>query len=123
MPGVQSIFDMVRAAAREALGTMGDKPENEPPAIRVFGPVPESFEFRRTHYRIYDEDGFARAFAIGAPEWATLASVSAHVCERFDGTGGTGYESKDLVILLGPRIIAVVRKGSNGQPVFTHFAE
>jgi hypothetical protein len=88
---------------------------------RVFGPIRESAEFRLAHYRVYDEDGFASSFAIGPPENATLASVSAQVVERFHGTGGTGYESKDLVVLLGPRILAVIRKGPDGSPVVTTF--
>jgi hypothetical protein len=92
-------------------------------AVRVYGTVRESADFRRTHYRVYDEDGFASAFATKAPENATLASVSTKVVERFHGTAGTGYESKDLVILLGPRIVAVVRAGSDGTPVVTTFAE
>jgi hypothetical protein len=32
-----------------------------------------------------------------------------------------GYESKDMVVLLGPRIVAVVRKGEDGDPVVTRF--
>jgi hypothetical protein len=93
------------------------------PPERVFGGTPESAEFRRTHYRVYDEDGFASSFATGAPENATLASVSARLCARFHGAGGTGYESKDLVILLGPRIVAVVRRGPDGEPVVTTFGD
>ncbi len=76
-----------------------------------------------THYRVYDEDGFASSFAIGPPDNATLASVSARLCEHFRGTGGTGYESKDLVVLLGPRIVAVVRGGPDGEPRVTTFED
>ena len=90
---------------------------------RVFGPIRESAEFRLAHYRIYDEDGFASSFAIAPPLNATLASVSAHIIERFHGAGGTGYESKDLVVLLGPRIMAVVRGGADGKPVVTTFGD
>jgi hypothetical protein len=90
---------------------------------RVFGPVRESVEFRRTHYRVYDEDGYASSFAVGPPQNATLASVSAHLAERFDGAGGSGYGSKDLVVLLGPRIVAVVRNGKDGHPVVTTFED
>jgi hypothetical protein len=93
------------------------------PPERVFGGTPESVEFRRTHYRVYDEDGFASSFAIGPPESATLASVSARLCERFAGAGGTGYGSKDLVVLLGPRIVAVVRGGTDGRPIVTTFQD
>jgi hypothetical protein len=90
---------------------------------RVFGPIRESAEFRLTHYRVYDEDGFASSFATAPPVNATLASVSAHIVERFAGTGGTGYESKDLVVLLGARIVAVVRGSANGTPVVTTFED
>jgi len=83
----------------------------------------ESTEFRRTHFRAFDENGFAGSFATEPPEGATLASVSAALCDRFHGTGGTGYESKDLVVLLGPRIVAVVRAGRDGRPVVTTFAD
>ncbi len=93
------------------------------PPERVFGGTPESAEFRRTHYRVYDEDGFASSFAVGPPDNATLASVSARLCERFGGMGGTGYGSKDLVVLLGPRIVAVVRAGPDGGPKVTTFAD
>ena len=95
----------------------------DPPtaAGRVFGPIRESAAFRLAHYRVYDEDGFASSFATGPPENATLASVSARLVERFHGTGGTGYESKDLVVLLGSRILAVVRGGIDGVPVVTTF--
>jgi hypothetical protein len=93
------------------------------PPERVFGGTPESVEFRRTHYRVYDEDGFASSFAIGPPENATLATVSERLCARFRGTGGSGYESKDLVVLLGPRIVAVVRGGPGGEPVVTTFED
>lgn len=93
------------------------------PLERVFGPVRESAEFRRTHYRVYDEDGFASSFAIGPPVNATLESVATRLCERFHGTAGTGYESKDLVVLLGPRIVAVVRGGADGQPKVTTFED
>jgi hypothetical protein len=90
---------------------------------RVFGGTPESVEFRRTHYRVYDEDGFASSFATGPPENATLAGVSERLCARFRGTAGAGYESKDLVVLLGPRIVAVVRGGPDGEPVVTTFID
>jgi hypothetical protein len=83
--------------------------------------VIESSEYRRTHFRIYDENGFASTFEIGPPESATLTSVLACVIEKFHGTGGTGYDSKDLVVLLGPRIVAVVRSGRDGQPEVTTF--
>ena len=83
--------------------------------------VLESSEYRRTHFRIYDENGFASTFETSPPESATLTSVLACVIERFHGTGGTGYDSKDLVVLLGPRIVAVVRSGRDGQPEVTTF--
>jgi hypothetical protein len=88
-------------------------------------PVPrirESPEFRRTHYRVYDEDGYATSFSIEDPVRATLEHVTAFLCERFQGTGGTGFDSKDLVVLLGPRIVAVVRGDAHGQPHVTTFA-
>ncbi len=83
--------------------------------------VKESEEFRRTHYRVYDEDGFLKAFAVGPPANSTLESVLAYICEKFAGTEGTGFASKDLVILLGPRIVAVVRRGRGGGPDVTTF--
>jgi hypothetical protein len=97
-------------------------PEPPPRAVKPPGRIIESPEFRRTHYRAYDEDGFASAFAITPPENATLESVTAYLSARFRGGGGTGYESKDLVVLLGHRIVAVVREGGDGQPVVTTFA-
>ena len=93
------------------------------PPEMVVGRVQESAEFRRANYRVYDEDGFSSSFAVAPPASATLASVTAYLCDRFAGTGGTGYESKDLVILLGPRIVAVVRKGADGRPVVTSFLD
>jgi hypothetical protein len=81
----------------------------------------ESSEYRRTHFRIYDENGFASTFETSPPESATLTSVLACVIEKFHGTGGTGYDSKDLVVLLGPRIVAVIRNGRDGQPEVTLF--
>jgi hypothetical protein len=83
--------------------------------------VLESSEYRRTHFRIYDENGFASTFETSPPECATLTSVLDCVIEKFHGTGGTGYDSKDLVILLGARIVAVVRGGRDGQPEVTTF--
>lgn len=83
--------------------------------------IKESPEFRRTHYRVYDEDGFSTSFAVAHPGNATLESVTAYLCEKFAGTGGTGYDSKDLVVLLGPRIVAVVRAGADGRPEVTTF--
>ncbi len=85
--------------------------------------TPETSEYRRTHFRVYDENGFAGTFATTPPENATLASVSAHLCAHFAGTGGTGFASKDLVILLGSRIVAVVRKGADGLPFVTTFED
>ncbi len=87
----------------------------------VDGAVFEPAEYRRTHFRIYDENGFSSTFDTSPPECATLASVLAYVTEKFHGTGGTGFDSKDLVILLGPRIVAVVRNGRNGNPEVTKF--
>jgi len=81
----------------------------------------ETSEYRRTHYRVYDENGFLSTFAATSPENATLASVSAHLCKTFAGTGGTGYASKDMVVMLGSRIVAVVRKGTDGLPIVTTF--
>ena len=83
--------------------------------------VQESPEFRRSHYRVYDEDGFSSSFAVAPPVSATLGGVTAYLCEKFTGTGGTGYDSKDLVVLLGPRIVAVVRGGTDGRPEVTTF--
>lgn len=85
--------------------------------------VQESAAFRRDHYRVYDEDGFASSFSILDPVKATLAGVTTYLCERFQGAGGTGFESKDLVVLLGPRIVAVVRKGADGEPRVTTFED
>jgi len=97
-------------------------PDPLPPPAEVAGRVQESPEFRRSHYRVYDEDGFSSSFAVAPPVSATLEGVTAFLCERFAGTGGTGYDSKDLVVLLGPRIVAVVRKGADGRPEVTTFA-
>ncbi|MDR3618033.1 MAG: hypothetical protein P4L85_01695 [Paludisphaera borealis] len=85
------------------------------------GKIQESPEFRRDHYRVYDENGFLSSFALAAPSNATLTTVVAVLFERFHGMLGTGYESKDMVVLLGPRIVAVVRAGANGQPEVTTF--
>jgi hypothetical protein len=83
--------------------------------------VIESSEYRRTHFRVYDENGFSSTFDTGPPECASLTSVLAHLIEKFHGKGGTGFDSKDLVILLGPRIVAVVRNGRDGNPEVTTF--
>ncbi len=83
--------------------------------------VKESPEFRRTHYRVYDEDGFLKSFSIVPPLSATLGNVIDYLCAKFPGIDGTGYASKDLVVLLGPRIVAVVLKGADGQPEVTTF--
>jgi hypothetical protein len=95
----------------------------EPPIVRerAEGFVQESVEYRRTHYRVYDADGFASAFALEPPGNATLESVSAYLTAKFHGTGGTGFDSKDLVVLLGSRIVAVVRNGRDGRPEVTSF--
>jgi hypothetical protein len=97
--------------------------ESSTPAVRPPPRVQETVEFRRTHYRVYDEDGYATSFATAPPENATLDGVAACLCEKFDGTAGMGFESKDLVVLLGPRIVAVVRKGSGGRPEVTRFPD
>ena len=96
-------------------------PDVPSPVERPAWTVPESQEFRRTHFRVYDEDGFAKSFDLSPPESATLSGVVAYLCEKFRGTGGTGFESKDLVVLLGPRIVAVIRQGPDGGPVVTTF--
>ncbi len=83
----------------------------------------ETSEYRRTHFRVYDEDGYAGTFDSSPPESASLASVSAYLCARFAGTGGTGFASKDLVVLLGARIVAVVRKGADDLPHVTTFED
>jgi hypothetical protein len=83
----------------------------------------ETSEYRRTHFRVYDEDGYAGTFDTNPPESASLASVSASLCAHFAGTGGTGFASKDLVVLLGARIVAVVRKGADGLPHVTTFED
>jgi hypothetical protein len=95
---------------------MGDGPA-EPGAARV----QESPEFRRGHYRVYDENGFLSSFAVAPPANATLASVTSYLCENFGDTLGAGYESKDMVVLLGPRIVAVVRGDADGRPEVTTF--
>jgi hypothetical protein len=82
-----------------------------------------SSEYRRTHYRIYDENGFVGGFATTEPDNYTLDRVFTYVSERFDGTGGTGFDSKDLVVLLGSRIVAVVLKGLDGLPRITRFSQ
>jgi hypothetical protein len=87
------------------------------------GVVRETSEYRRTHFRVYDEDGFMSSFATDAPKGATLESVTAYLIEKFHGTGGTGFQSKDLVVLLGARIVAVIRKGPAGCPELTTFAD
>ena len=81
----------------------------------------ETSEYRRTHYRVYDENGFLSTFDVASPESATLEKVSAHLCAGFAGTKGSGYDSKDMVVLLGSRIVAVVRQGEDGLPVVTIF--
>jgi hypothetical protein len=91
------------------------------PPENIGGLALETSEYRRTHFRVYDENGFASTFTTSPPESATLTSVLAYVIERFHGTGGTGYDSKDLVVLLGARIVAVVRNGRDGNPEVTTF--
>jgi hypothetical protein len=81
----------------------------------------EDSEYRRTHFRVYDENGFMSTFTTSPPENATLTSVLAHLVKNYHGTGGTGFGSKDLVVLLGPRIVAVVRNGRDGNPEVTTF--
>lgn len=93
------------------------------PIERPIPRVQESAEFRRNHYRVYDEDGYITSFSIQPPVSATLSSVIAFLCANFQGTGGTGFESKDLVVLLGSRIVAVVRKGADGGPQVTEFKD
>ena len=93
------------------------------PSERDGGLIDETSVYRRGHYRVYDENGFLSTFATAAPENATLSSVSAHLCKRFAGTAGTGYASKDMVVMFGSRIVAVVRKGEDGLPVVTTFGE
>lgn len=80
-------------------------------------------EYRRTHYRVYDENGFVGGFATNAPENFTLERVNTYLCDRFSGTGGTGFDSKDLIVLLGSRIVAVVRRGREGKPEVTCFPQ
>jgi hypothetical protein len=93
------------------------------PLADLAGTAPEASEYRRTHFRVYDENGFTSTFATTPPENATLVSVTDYLCARYDGKQGTGYESKDLVVMLGPRIVAVVRKGRCGEPVVTTFED
>ena len=81
----------------------------------------ESSEYRRTHFRVYDENGFASTFLTSPPENATLSTVLSYIIEKFHGAQGTGFDSKDLVVLLGPRIVAVVRGGRDGSPEVTTF--
>lgn len=80
-------------------------------------------EYRRTHYRLYDENGFVGGFSATEPDNYTLERVFHHVCEHFQGTGGTGFDSKDLVVLLGSRIVAVILKGADGLPAITRFPQ
>src|SRR3954453_19270111 len=96
-------------------------PDASTPVQRPADRVQETPEFRHTHYRVYDEDGYATSFATTPPENATLEAVAKYLCEKFQGTGGTGFDSKDLVVLLGPRIVAVVRSGVDGRPEVTTF--
>jgi hypothetical protein len=95
----------------------------EPVVERPAERVREGEEFRRTHFRAYDEDGFVKAFPLAPPSSATLAGVTAYLCEKFHGKGGTGFDSKDLVVLLGPRIVAVVRQGKDGQAQVVTFED
>jgi hypothetical protein len=93
------------------------------PEGELIAPEPGTSEYRLTHFRVYDENGYAGSFATGAPEGATLESVSADLCARFAGEGGTGFGSKDLVVLLGARIVAVVLRGPDGRPEVTTFED
>ena len=98
-------------------------PDRQSVVERPVERVQETDEFRCTHFRAYDEDGFVKAFAVGVPECATLEIVTSYLCEKFAGTEGTGFDSKDMVVLLGPRIVAVVRKQKNGTPQTITFAD
>ena len=93
------------------------------PSEPIDGASRETSEYRLNHFRVFDENGFAGTFGTDPPESATLTSVLAYVCEKFEGTGGTGFQSKDLVILLGARIVAVVRKQTDGRPRVTTFED
>ena len=87
----------------------------------LIAPEQGTSEYRLAHFRVYDENGYAGSFSTDAPESATLASVSADLCARFAGAAGTGFGSKDLVVLLGARIVAVVLRGPDGRPEVTTF--
>lgn len=93
------------------------------PVEQVGKALQETSEYRRTHFRVYDENGYMSSFAVTPPENATLDSVSGYLCEKFAGSLGAGFESKDLVVLLGARIVAVVRKGTDGRPEVTTFLD
>lgn len=93
---------------------MGDAPASH-------GKIRENAEFRLDHYRVYDEDGFLSSLAVAAPLNATVNSARAGLCERSHGSPGTGYESKDVVVLLVLRSVAVVRQGAAGEPEMTRF--
>jgi hypothetical protein len=86
-------------------------------------------EFRRTHYRVDDEDLDSTFYG---PEFRdsqrTLDEVIAHVSERYRWVPGVDVDEdwrpvQDFAIWRDGRLRAVIRRGPDGEPVVTKFGD
>ncbi len=69
---------------------------------------------------VRDEQEFITCFDPGAGD--TLGDVVADLVKHFHEPDGDGYDDTDMVIWRNGRIMAVVRRGEDGQPQATLFA-
>jgi hypothetical protein len=72
--------------------------------------------WRHRHFYVHNEDGLVNAFPVTSYVRATLQSVVDLLKTDFFGTDGEGFDGEDLAVWHDKRILAVVRKGPDGQP-------
>ncbi len=70
-------------------------------------------------YVVRHEDEFVTSF--DPEEGDTLTTVLRHLVTGFQKPHGQGYDYTDMVVWRNRRIVAVVRQGSDGNPIATVF--
>jgi hypothetical protein len=73
----------------------------------------------KRQYVVRDVEDFITSF--DPSEGDTLGTALHELVDHYHGDGDAGYGEADLVIWRDRRIIAVVRRGDDGQPCVTLF--
>src|SRR4051812_949864 len=98
-----------RVFAEESSGVVSSLAAHKAAATRRRNKVAERAQFKESVFAVYHWNEPVTYFSNDTTGEYSLDDVIAELTECFHGTDGAGYESKDMAVWKGDRIVAVLR--------------